>query len=73
MHRSTARVTTRGYKVTMEDAGVVGVGVATATYSWWQPIVEWIPDVLQGFVLCCTVVFVAARAVNEVRKFFRKD
>ena len=69
----TARVAKRGFKVTVEDVAVVGVGVGAATYSWWQPIIEWVPDILQGFVLVGTVVFVAARAVNEVRKLFRKD
>lgn len=68
-----SRVAHRGFTVTMEDVGVVAVGVAAASYQWWQPIVDWVPDVLQGFVLCATVVFVAARAVNEIRKLLRKD
>lgn len=73
MRQSYSRVTKRGLNVTLEDVGVVVAGIAAATFQWWQPMVEWIPDILQGFVLCGTVVFVAARAVNEVRKLFRKD
>lgn len=73
MRHTSHRVIARGFTVTIEDVGVVTVGVAAATHEWWYPIIKWVPDILQGFVLCATVVFVAARAVNEVRKLLRKD
>lgn len=59
--------------MSVEDAGVVVVGAATAAYPWWEPWVSWVPDTVQGAIVTATLIFVVARAVNEVRKFFRSE
>lgn len=53
------------------DSTVVAAGGLAATSGWWGPMVASVPDVLQGLILVSTVVFVVARAANEVIKFIR--
>jgi len=75
MARKATATTTTGARIGMNgaDASVVFIGAATAVYPWWEPLVAAVPDIAQGIILLGTVVYVVARATNEVTKLWRED
>jgi hypothetical protein len=42
------------------------------THGWWDELVSWVPDLLQIGITFATVVFVVARAYNEVDKILQR-
>lgn len=60
-------------EVTADDAVVVGVGAAAATYDWWGWIIQAVPETIQVIVTVATLVYVVFRAANEIRKFLARE
>lgn len=62
--------------MTGEDIAVGAASTVALTQPWWGVLFSAIPDVAQGLIVLATVVYVLARAINEVKKFWdpkRKD
>lgn len=70
-HSRVATSRKEGLNVTPDDALVVASGAAAATYSWWEPVLTAIPDVIQLIIAGATLVYVVFRAANEIHKFWR--
>lgn len=66
-------ITRRSAVQGLSDSAVVAAGAAAITLPWWEQAVQWMPTVVQGVIAAATLVFVIARAVNEVRKFFTQE
>lgn len=64
----------KGHSVlSQSDLAVLAAGAAATTAPWWGPLVEWLPNLAQGIIVACTLVFVVVRAINEVAKFIRES
>jgi hypothetical protein len=58
----------------LSDSAVVAAGAAAITVPWWEHAVNsWLPPTVQGIIAAATLIFVVARAINEVRKFFTHE
>lgn len=65
---------TKGHRtLAASDVAVVAAGASAITTPLWTPLVEWVPQIAQGMIVAGTLVFVVARAVNEVLKFIRES
>jgi uncharacterized NAD(P)/FAD-binding protein YdhS len=61
----------QGLQVTSADGAVVAVGTAAATHGLWANLTAGLPTFIQVLITAATVIFVVARAVNELRRFWR--
>lgn len=61
---------TKGHMtVSASDGAVIVAGASAMTVNWWGDLITFLPDVAQGIIVLCTVVFVVVRAIREVSKF----